>query len=303
MEIRQLRSFLAVAETLNFSRAAQSQFLSQSALSRQILDLEKELAVPLFVRNTRRVELTEAGRLFQEQARDLLDRWEHLGQDLSKDAGGRPPLVHLGIGLDARALSDPRHRLALTEGLYALREICPGLRLQFASREYRELIEALAERTLDFALILDRCQERRAPLEELPLHEEEMVLVFRGSEDEARESVASILDRRHLLMVERETQGMNHIIRILEALSLEPRIYFCPHTRDMTMTMEAGDSAAILPRSVVAKLNNPHLQVLPLPCPQARLQLSLLWNKGTAHPLAPALKDLLFSIFSENKNA
>ena len=63
MEIRQLRSFLAVADTLNFSRAAQSLFLSQSALSRQIMDLEKEIGLPLFERNTRRVELTEAGRL------------------------------------------------------------------------------------------------------------------------------------------------------------------------------------------------------------------------------------------------
>ncbi|HKX65695.1 MAG TPA: LysR family transcriptional regulator, partial [Intrasporangium sp.] len=61
MELQQLRYVLAVAETQNFTRAAQRCFVVQSALSHQIKSLELELGVRLFARTSRRVELTDAG--------------------------------------------------------------------------------------------------------------------------------------------------------------------------------------------------------------------------------------------------
>ena len=58
MEIRQLKYFAAVADTLNFSRAAETLFISQSALSKQIADLERELGMVLLQRDKRSVRLT-----------------------------------------------------------------------------------------------------------------------------------------------------------------------------------------------------------------------------------------------------
>ena len=62
MELRQLKYFLKLAETLNFSSAAKELFITQSTLSQQILNLEREFDQPLFVRNSHEVQLTEAGR-------------------------------------------------------------------------------------------------------------------------------------------------------------------------------------------------------------------------------------------------
>ncbi len=300
MEIRQLRSFLAVADTLNFSRAAQSLFLSQSALSRQIMDLEKEIGLPLFERNTRRVELTEAGRQLLSRARELMERWDHLGAEVRDRAQGVDVPAPLSLGLDPRVLSDPRRRLALMDRLAKLRQDNPGLRILIRHLDYRELMDQLGERLLDCALTLDRPLEPRSQLEELSMGQEEMVLAYRweSPEDDSR-GYAEILAQLGLVLVDREPQGMHHIIRILDELNLEPRINFCQNIEDMTMMTQCGECAAILPESVVAKVADPRLRILRLPAAQAKLRRTLVWERGQRHALLPQLQQTLQEVFQD----
>lgn len=76
MELRHLRYFVMLAETLNFTRAAQRLFITQSTLSHQIIQLENELATPLFNRSGRVVHLTSAGQLFKSHAMLILRQAE-----------------------------------------------------------------------------------------------------------------------------------------------------------------------------------------------------------------------------------
>jgi DNA-binding transcriptional LysR family regulator len=78
MDIRQLKYFVAVANTRNFTRASEQLHIAQPPLSRQIQLLEEELGVQLILRNSRPLRLTEAGRVFYEQALQILNRLEQL---------------------------------------------------------------------------------------------------------------------------------------------------------------------------------------------------------------------------------
>jgi DNA-binding transcriptional LysR family regulator len=77
-----LRYFVAVAEELNFTRAAERLHMATSPLSQRIRDLERELGAPLFLRNSRKVELTAAGERFLPAARDTIERFVVGGRGL-----------------------------------------------------------------------------------------------------------------------------------------------------------------------------------------------------------------------------
>lgn len=299
MEIRQLRYFIAVADTLNFSRAAESVYLSQSALSRQIADLEREVGVPLLRRSTRQVELTEAGRALQKGAKELISRWEKMLPEVRRQVAEEARAMTLTVGTDARAFSQPRRRKAFADILYALRRQYPGLRVLLRNCDYQDLIKGIPEKSLDCAFVLDRELELRTDMRQTVFSQEEMVLVFRGENPHKDGEYADIIMNRGLILVDKEPQGLYHIIRILSDLKLEPQIRFCESLEDMTMTVETGESAAILPWSVVEKLDNPSLQVLRLPSEYAKLYLTLLWSEKHTNPMFPILLEQLEALYPE----
>jgi DNA-binding transcriptional LysR family regulator len=97
VELRQLRYFVAVAEELHFGRAAERLHMSQSPLSRAIRDLEREVGVTLFVRTTRRVELTSAGAALLERARRALGDIDSAVADARRSGDGSSGIVGFGF--------------------------------------------------------------------------------------------------------------------------------------------------------------------------------------------------------------
>src|SRR5213075_2974728 len=111
MELHQLRYFLAVADTENFTRAAERSNVSQPSLSQQIINLESEVGHKLFHRLGRKAILTEAGITFVERARRILFEVENAAKELSDHpsldrrivVGGLPTIMpYLVIPLIAR---------------------------------------------------------------------------------------------------------------------------------------------------------------------------------------------------------
>ena len=96
MELRHLRYFVAVAEELNFTRAAKRLRISQPPLSLQIRQLEKEMGTPLFRRRARGIELTSAGKLLLEEAHIILKQVERTKTDVRRSGRGETGRINLG---------------------------------------------------------------------------------------------------------------------------------------------------------------------------------------------------------------
>jgi len=144
MELRHLRYFVAVAEELSFTRAAQRLHTAQPSLSQQIKQLEAEVGAPLLVRDRHRVRLTPAGRALFVEARAVLDRVTYAARLAAKVASGDAGELSVGTFASADVKILPQLRTLLAERL-------PDLRLVFHSRYAVEPYAGLRQGTLDVA--------------------------------------------------------------------------------------------------------------------------------------------------------
>lgn len=144
MELRQLRYFIKVAETLNFSEAARELFVSQSTLSQQVKLLEDELGTALFVRNSHNVSLTEAGSELLPCARQAVRDCEICTErinDLNNLSAGE---LRIGVTYSFSSI--------LTETLVTFMKRYPEIHLDIVYKPMSELMELLTHRDVDFVL-------------------------------------------------------------------------------------------------------------------------------------------------------
>lgn len=146
VELRHLRYFVAVAAHGSFNRAAQILHITQPALSRQVRDLEEELGVPLLLRGSNSVSLTESGKRFYEEACEVLARAEQAVQSVR----GEPRTEILRIGYAPSATADILPR-ALQEFLTEQ----PRVRIELSDLFPHEMTRMAENGELDVVITLE----------------------------------------------------------------------------------------------------------------------------------------------------
>ena len=148
-DLRQLRYFVAVAEELSFTRAALRLHISQPPLSQQIQSLERDLGVRLLERTKRNVALTEPGRVFLEQARQILAKADEARSQVVAAAAGYSGQLRL-----AYTVSVSFHP-AMPQALLRFGQIAPNVRLQLSEMYSEPQFAALLNGQLDVGFVRD----------------------------------------------------------------------------------------------------------------------------------------------------
>lgn len=186
IELRQMRYFLAVADDLNFTRAAERLHLAQQALSASIRRLEEQLGVALFVRSTRKVELTAAGEVLVEGARAVVAAAVDAVERVHQVAEGRAGRMTIGFSTAAGGVPIVR------EIIRTFSERFPGVDIRTEEHDFGDPSAGLAEGSVDVAFIFGPLPVEG--LSSVTLVQEDRLLAIRPEHPLAKRTVVSADD-------------------------------------------------------------------------------------------------------------
>jgi len=297
MELRHLRYFVAVAETENVSRAALKLHLSQPALSRQIRDLEDELGFLLLERSAKSIRLTDAGRVFLDEARAVLKHAE--------DAVCAARAVATGGGAELHVAYAPT--LApriLPNALRVFQTAMPNVRVKLHDLSTEEMLAALAANKLQVAISVrpGKGALRGVRFEELT--REPLRLAVAPNDPLSRRQVVPLSEavRKPFVAYSRKDYPDYHemLIEIFSPIGARPRIAE-EHDGESSLisAIEAGGGVAIVPESMscIAGLRLKLLRLSPAPKP---LIVGAITRK---QPADPALKRFVECLMETAANA
>jgi LysR family transcriptional regulator, transcription activator of glutamate synthase operon len=295
MDLRQLRYLVALAEELNFTRAAANEHIAQPALSQQIRRLEDELGLALVERTTRHVSLTEAGGLLVVRARRILAELEAAQAELEAVRG--VDVGHVTIG--AMHTMGP---VDLSLALATFHERHPNVGLTVREASSEEMAEMLRVDELDLAFlsVTERVESHGLGLHQLV--SEELVVLLPPNHALAAKREVRMAD-----LAEQPFISFRAGARLRELLfaagreaDFEPRVTLeSNESQRIRRLVSRGLGVAILPRSDAIG-PGAEVVVATLAGPALRRDITLAWREGRRHPPATtAFLELARETFTE----
>jgi LysR family transcriptional regulator, hydrogen peroxide-inducible genes activator len=240
MELHQLRYAVAVADTGNFTRAAERSFVAQPSLSQQILNLEAELGHKLFHRLGRKAVPTEAGNVFLQRARRILAEVEDAAKEMRDDAIGRRIVVGA----------------IPTVGPYLLPQLIdrchtelPNLLINTREDFRVPLLKGVVDGDLDMAIVTMPLDDHRVSVE--PLFSEPLLLVVGQNHPLARkpEIEAQDLASETFVLLGDSSSLTSQIHRFCGDNNFEPKIgHRCLQVKSVKALVGLGAGISILPQ-------------------------------------------------------
>lgn len=258
INFRQLQAFVLIAEHLSFSRAAEQVHLSQPALSYSLRKLEEALGLSLFARNTRSVELTEAGVRFLDQARRLLRDMDNAVHDAHEQ-------LHLQNGSLRIAVLPSVAIKPLPDVLREYRRRYPGIEISLRDGRAEEVRQWVSTAEVDFAITSEAGD--RVALDFQPIYDDSLVLLVRGMASLRASGLVDALRALDYVATTRDTSLRTMADQTLQCMGLlrEP-VWEVAYMSSAAALARAGLGYALLPASVADTFNGDgSLSIHPLP--------------------------------------
>jgi DNA-binding transcriptional LysR family regulator len=293
-ELRHLRYFIAVAEELNFSRAATRLHMAQPPLSVAIRQLEQELGTDLFQRTTREVRLTEAGRAFLDGARRTLEEADRAVAAAKRADAGELGQLSVGFSWSARFETLP----ALGQAFSAQH---PDVQLLTQEMWNADMHSALRSGAMDVAISL--CPELAPDIADEVIRTEHVVVILAARHSHAKEQAISLrsLADDEFMLFPRELAPRLHdvMVGICRHAGFEPKLRTESfHTGWDLLLLADVPVVAIAPRSVAGELPE-GLVAIPVGEPTDALETRLLWRDDDPSPTVHAFRSAARTVYSD----
>ncbi len=286
MELQQMRYVLAVAETNNFTRAAERCLVVQSALSHQIARLERELGARLFDRTSRRVRLTPAGAAFLPSARQSVDAAERAVAEVAAAIGQVRGRLALGLIPTVAAVDIPG-------ALRDFRERYPHVRIDLRVGASDDLIEQVEHGVLDVAFLGLPTTGRPRGVAARELARDRLVAIVAPDHPLAGESTVDLrrLSAEVFVDLPAGTAGRVQSDQAFAAAGLDRDVAFEVTTADyIARLVQPGLAVAMLPSAYAPQLAG--VVALEVSDAPARVEYGI-WSRTGCSPAAAAFLDLL----------
>jgi LysR family transcriptional regulator, benzoate and cis,cis-muconate-responsive activator of ben and cat genes len=295
MDLRQLRYFAAVARERNFTRAAETLHIAQPPLSRQIQLLEEELGVALILRTRRPIKLTDAGRLFYEQALQVLGRVDQM-KDATRRVGLNQNRV-LSVGFVPSTLYG-----GLPSLVRKLRQNAPELDIQLLEMLSIQQIPALKEGRIDLGF--GRLKHSDPNVTSTVLREERLVAALPQDSPLAQDAAPlplTALSGQKLIVYPKEPRPSyaDEILNLLQNEDVRPSEVLEVREIQTALGLVAADSGiCIIPASARQMRSDVRYRVID--GPRALSPVILNHRAGDASPYLDLVKRLIRDMYAEN---
>jgi DNA-binding transcriptional LysR family regulator len=296
MDLRQLRSVVAVARHASFTKGAEALAVAQPALSQHIATLERELGVRLFERSSRRVALTDAGRAFAARAERILADVASAIEEMAAHAGGLRGRVVLGTYQSFAEYTMPKL-------LGAFHAAHPGIEVALREGMADELLGRLRDGDID--VFVGQLDDVRYPqtsdFNAEPLYDDELVLAVGRSHPLASQSKVRIEDLRdEAFVIFRPGSSITYRLNELARMAgFEPRVAFeSADSLTVRSLVAEGLGIALYPR-MLGNTPGPYVSLLSIAPQRVMRRMSLVTRRSIYAPAARTFVDFIREALTE----
>lgn len=288
-----MKAFVAVAEHLHFKRAADALFITQPALSRLIKALEEALGAELFLRTTRQVALTEAGRLFLRECNQVFQHVQR-GVELARSAAAGD-IGHLTVAYNDFAING-----ALPAILERFKDLHPDVTVELLYMPSHEQCKAIGDVLIDIGFLLGPLS--LPGIESMPVSEERMVAILPSRHALAGEKTIRIEQLRDERFIFGASSGWSAFRE--QSFLLCQRFGFTPNIIQEATTsigifgLVAANMGVSIYSECAYKIQREGVVIVPLENDHADVQTVAAWNAEYQTPTANRFKALLRDLTS-----
>lgn len=291
MDTRQLQYFISVADYLNFTKASQKFFISQTAISQQIKALEESLNVQLFIRNNRCVKLTQAGHIFYKDAKIIIAKANEAIKNVQLSTSGYIGFLKIGI--------IPEHEQAyLPKLLRNFRRDYPLIDLSIKEDNIENLNKQLEEGLLDVAFNMDFELDRYNNIKSKFLMRHPLYAILYKNHPLANKSKltrASLKDESFIFIKRNKApNGFDGMISNCIDCGFSPKIIHQTDSIDIIFLMIKAEMGITIFPKYIDDRENDELVFIELEGENEYVESVLTWNSTNNNSVLPVFLDYVY---------